>query len=366
MENVEIIESNAFTGTGFTKMILPKSCKRIEPQAFSMLEKLEQIELPLNLREIPFGCFENCSNLKEVLLPTSLKTVESQAFKGCSSLKELDLPQSLEYFGDNVLEDCPLVTELVIPDSVTSLGEGNYKYLKSITFGTGLNGLPYDIKTKNGNSKGSSCKNLEKVIIKDSEASFNLYVFYGEKKRTPPFSNCVIKYYYVGRPIEDEDRQSGNTNNNLKQDNDQGEGHINVLEISGKCTEVPYFSQSVDTLVLGENIKILEPYIYTDDLKVIHCKSTIPPQIYNSDHITTKTYTDAIVFVPKGTLDTYQATEGWRNFWDIREDSEMTGINDVEVGKQEVKPQYYDLQGRKLSKPQKGINIINGRKVFLK
>jgi hypothetical protein len=46
-------------------------------------------------------------------------------------------------------------------------------------------------------------------------------------------------------------------------------------------------------------------------------------------------------------------------------DPRTLGITQVENGKLKVE-QYYDLQGRRLSKPQKGLNIINGHKVVLK
>lgn len=45
--------------------------------------------------------------------------------------------------------------------------------------------------------------------------------------------------------------------------------------------------------------------------------------------------------------------------------AEDTGIDNVSISSTEKK-QYYDLQGRKLSKPQKGVNIINGKKILLK
>ena len=287
--------------------------------------------------------------------------------------------------GDHVLDGCPLVTELVVPDNVTSIGFYNYAYLKSITLGTGLRGLPYDegdeyisykgkyyvyAETMNGyfhgyysyKNKLNMCSNLEKVIIQDSDNYFWLEKFFDENgdriRSIPSFSNCAIKYYYVGRPV---------VNSDLKYCKQGEEGHIDVLEIAGKCTEVPYFFQRIDTLVLGENIiKFNAENIYTAGIIMIRCKSITPPQITNLNKIPNRTYTDAVVYVPKGTLAAYQATDGWKNFWDIREDSEIAGISDVNSERHESKPQYYDLQGRKLSKPQKGINIIKGKKVLIK
>ena len=45
-------------------------------------------------------------------------------------------------------------------------------------------------------------------------------------------------------------------------------------------------------------------------------------------------------------------------------DPRTLGITQVDNGKFKVE-HYYDLQGRRLSKPQKGLNIINGHKVVV-
>lgn len=75
-------------------------------------------------------------------------------------------------------------------------------------------------------------------------------------------------------------------------------------------------------------------------------------------------YSNAILYVPKGTIDLYNSTEGWNNFMNIV-DTDPTGINKVMFngGKNAL---IFDLYGRQLSQPQKGINIINGKKVIVK
>ena len=43
-----------------------------------------------------------------------------------------------------------------------------------------------------------------------------------------------------------------------------------------------------------------------------------------------------------------------------------TGISDVRSKTEEVKGEYYDLQGRRVAQPTKGVYIMNGRKVVIK
>ena len=43
-----------------------------------------------------------------------------------------------------------------------------------------------------------------------------------------------------------------------------------------------------------------------------------------------------------------------------------TGVNEVRGQKEDVRGEYYDLQGRKVAKPTKGLYIVNGKKVVIK
>ena len=47
-------------------------------------------------------------------------------------------------------------------------------------------------------------------------------------------------------------------------------------------------------------------------------------------------------------------------------DSKTTGITNIHQDEQTKNPVYYDLQGRRVQHPQKGIYIVNGKKVFIK
>ena len=79
--------------------------------------------------------------------------------------------------------------------------------------------------------------------------------------------------------------------------------------------------------------------------------------------------------IPAGSYISYTSTEPWCYFWDIVEE-DYTGIEDVIIHVDEEVPAscivgYYDLQGRPLKEPQRGINIIrysNGtsKKVLVK
>ena len=79
---------------------------------------------------------------------------------------------------------------------------------------------------------------------------------------------------------------------------------------------------------------------------------------------TQKTFNNATLYVPKGTIDKYKATDGWKDFLFIEEGT-PTGIKVIE-NIQNKNATIYDLNGVRLSEPKKGINVINGQKVIVK
>lgn len=75
-------------------------------------------------------------------------------------------------------------------------------------------------------------------------------------------------------------------------------------------------------------------------------------------------------FVPASALEQYKTTYLWRSFKNIVALTDEDAIVEVEV-KNITDSGYYDLNGRKLNKPKKGINIIRysdgtTRKVLIK
>ena len=75
------------------------------------------------------------------------------------------------------------------------------------------------------------------------------------------------------------------------------------------------------------------------------------------------TFNNATLYVPKGTIEKYKATEGWKDFANIVEGI-PTGITSVTSDKETLNVPIYDLNGRRLTEPQKGINIIGGKKIL--
>ena len=150
--------------------------------AFWGCESLEEIALPIKIKEIPNDLFRDCTYLycinefqltdvetigekafsycRNLVLDldgfSSLKTISENAFEGCNSLEKWRLPSSLERlpnsgFGDNTLSGIVLngtitelqdrclsnlraITELYIPDNVQSISIGAFNNDSSLTY----------------------------------------------------------------------------------------------------------------------------------------------------------------------------------------------------------------------------------------
>ena len=77
-------------------------------------------------------------------------------------------------------------------------------------------------------------------------------------------------------------------------------------------------------------------------------------------------YNNADVYVPQGSLNDYKSDRVWKLFYNLHGDelTSISGVTTDSTANGELK--VYDMQGRKLQKPAKGLNIINGKKVMVK
>lgn len=96
----------------------------------------------------------------------------------------------------------------------------------------------------------------------------------------------------------------------------------------------------------------------------IYSLNPTPPSA-NMDKYYYDIYQNATLYVPNEALNAYRNAEYWKYFQNIKGFA-PTGIIGIEAdgnGRREV---YYDLNGRRLNAPRKGLNIINGKKVIIK
>jgi len=88
------------------RIIIPKSVREIDDEAFRDSKGLKSIIIPNSVTRIGKNAFWNCISLEEVIIPDSVTHIEKEAFRDCTSLKSITIPKSVVWMGDDVFMGC--------------------------------------------------------------------------------------------------------------------------------------------------------------------------------------------------------------------------------------------------------------------
>lgn len=163
-EGTKNILSGAFFSSQAKEIVLPETLENISNQAFGYSKKLQEINIPSKVTEVPDEAFDTCISLKNVLfnnnitkigyrafwgcaeiidlvLPNSLKTIDKSAFESCSNIRSIQFNEGLETIEHSAFAYCGLVEELNFPTSLRMIGDYAFiqsTTIKSLSFNEGL------------------------------------------------------------------------------------------------------------------------------------------------------------------------------------------------------------------------------------
>ena len=387
-------KENKMTFAGYlgnsTELTLPaeyngKSVTSIGSEAFRSCTGLTSIEIPNSVTSIGNSAFAYCSGLTSIIIPNSVTSIGSSAFEGCSGLTSIEIPNSVTSIGNEAFDGCTGLTSVVIGNSVTSIGSSVFSgctnfeklYLDCAEVGNWFSGVYVLKEVTIGNgvtsvvaSAFNGCTGLEKVCINDLAAWCG--IDFASANANPLYyaKNLYLNGELltdISIPAEVEEVKDY-TFYNCK-----GVTNIDVVDgVKSIGNSAFYGCSDLETLYISNTIESVGDYAFAECDNILDIKIGSKKAIAASENIfSSDAYNNVCLFVPTGRKFAYEKTTPWSNFYIAEMD--FTGIENVKAesgtdGRREskVKTVYYDLNGRAVENPAKGIYIINGKKVLIK
>ena len=356
--SVTSIGDRAFKMRGITSVTIPNSVTSIGEQAFYLCESLTSITIPNSVTNISREAFLDCSNLTSVNIPNSLVTIKRGTFKRCRQLTSIIIPNSVKSIWEDAFDSCVGLTSLTIPNSVTSIDSQAFK---------GCSGLT-SITVEEGNSEYDSRDNCNAII----ETSTNQLILGCQNTKIPNSVTSIGERAF--------DSCSGLTSITIPNSVTTIEWYafdhcsgLTSLTIPNSVTSIGYnaFSNcfNLTSVTIPNSVTSIKSFAFYGNRNLSVVVSLIEnpfsiSYVFGDYSGSGDYFNNATLYVPVGTKEKYQATDGWKDFVNIVEGT-PTSIKVIE-NIQNKNATVYDLNGVRLPAPKKGINIINGQKVVVK
>ena len=409
-DRIKTIGESAFSAcNNLTKISIPNTIEKLQDFTFDGCTLLKEAVLPNQLKIIPAAIFRDCINLKEINIPNSVSSIDRDAFSGCTKLKNLVLPANLVAIHERAFYNCKQINSLVIPSSVGSIDDEafygcNISNLKledsseAIVFRWDNARYPFDPDHPiNQLYIGRDIMRNDAYSWLYTKHSAKHIIIGGKVTRPLPLNDRVqlleIKagtegFYYSGLDVKI-DTLIINRRRCLSSDRRFENDYYELNPVVAQDLKVLITGDSIQTLgflhytnyydpsshhyrdhyellrfsklkrlVIGKNIKKLSKEFHEEQLDTI-VSYIAAPFIIDNTAFSSKTYLNAVLLVPKGSLAKYMETEGWKNFFNIKEmDDKTTAIASTTIKKEKIIIGRYNMYGQKMNAPQKGINII--------
>ena len=378
-------------------LIIPNSVTTIGDEAFYLCSRFTgNLTLPNSVTTIGKFAFDSCSGFTgNLIIPNPVTTIGKYAFRNCSGFTNLKLSENLTVISDNAFDGCKnLSGELIIPASVKEIGNYAFQSCTNINKNSQTPGqvtLPKSLEFI-GIKVFIDCEQINSVKFQSLPIGINDNID-GQQKTVSLSDDSYFTYTATGTvDAISYTRQMSNDWGTL------------VLPYSLTLTgSEPYRLYAISAVSEDELVlKQLEGVVDAGTPCVVHRNNKEAELSFKANNADIKTEINGspvgnMTF--NGTYFTEEVTKGYviakDCFWNVAElmknkpeavkgakvgpfrawldgnaagparlamriDGSTTGINtpDALDALNDAEAEYYDLSGKRLDEPQKGVNIV--------
>lgn len=277
--------------------------------------------------------FLDNKEVTDLVIPNTIEKVSAFAFYQFKGLKSVIVGNGIKVIGTCAFADCTNLTSVTIPSSVKQIYGSAFR-------GTSLKSVCID-----------DLANWCGIDFIESPTDATVYDNTGVVSWYDYSSNplCISKNLFIGK-IQITDLQIPNTVSRISKNTFIECKNLTSVTIPNSVTSI------------GK-----KAFSGCNNLSRVTSLNNNPPEI-SKNTFEKETNNNAILLVPKGSMNLYGMHPYWRYFLKIEElDEDVSSINTIVIN-EECNGSIYNLNGTKVDGNDlgKGIYIINGKKVIIK
>ena len=151
-------------------VVIPEGVTKIGDWGFALFKKMTSVSLPNSLTSIGKYAFAGCTSLKRINIPDGVKEIRDYTFNGCTSLRYVDLGNGVEKIGYWAFHNCCKGNWHIMPPSESDSAERWAEYYEWCDQNCGLTEIVIPASVKYISSYAFwECSQLEKVTFENTE-----------------------------------------------------------------------------------------------------------------------------------------------------------------------------------------------------